>query len=166
MNGTLRRAVLSALFGIVALMGCSTTGTTASGHLQPRSLDDVRSTPAVLVASGPGQPKLALVLGGGGTRGFAHVGVLRALEEAGVEPDIVVGTSAGAVVGAAYASGLNSSQIDQAKQDLSLSSLFDWTFTRGGLIRGDRLAKWVDGVTRGQAIESFPRRFAAVATDQ
>ena len=53
-----------------------------------------------------GRPTVALVLGGGGLRGFAHVGVLRALEEAGIRPDIVVGTSAGAVVGAAYASGM------------------------------------------------------------
>jgi NTE family protein len=164
MNFTLRRAGLAAIFSVAALMACSTVGPVSPVHLQPRSLEEVQSVRDVASASRQ-RGKVALVLGGGGLRGFAHTGVLRALEEAGVEPDIVVGTSAGAVVGAAYASGMSASQIDQAKEELNLSSLFDWTFSRSGLIRGNRLAEWVDEVTRGKPIESFPRRFAAVATD-
>jgi NTE family protein len=164
MNFTLRRAGLATIISVAALMACSTVGPVSPGHLQPRSLEEVQSVRDVASASRQ-RAKVALVLGGGGLRGFAHTGVLRALEEAGVEPDIVVGTSAGAVVGAAYASGMSASQIDQAKEELNLSSLFDWTFSRSGLIRGNRLAEWVDEVTRGKPIESFPRRFAAVATD-
>ncbi|MBT2302055.1 patatin-like phospholipase family protein [Variovorax paradoxus] len=164
MNATLRRAGLAVIIGLTALMRCSSVGPVTAGYVQPRSLGEIQASRDVASASGL-RPKVALVLGGGGLRGFAHTGVLRALEEAGVDPDIVVGTSVGAVVGAAYASGMSASQIDQAKRELNLSSLFDWTFSRSGLIRGNRLAKWVDEVTRGKPIESFPRRFAAVATD-
>lgn len=164
MSITLRRAGLATIIGLTALMGCATVGPVTPDYLQPRSLGEVQSSR--VVTSVPGQhPKVALVLGGGGLRGVAHIGVLRALEEAGIEPDIVVGTSVGAVVGAAYASGMSASQIDQAKDELNLSSLFDWTLSRSGLIRGKQLARWVDQVTLGKPIESFPRRFAAVATD-
>lgn len=111
------------------------------------------------------RPVVALVLGGGGLRGFAHVGVLRALYELGVEPDIVVGTSAGAVVGAAYASGATPEQLQAVALDVELSSLVDLAFSREGLIRGDALARWIDAITDSVPIERFPRRFAAVATD-
>jgi NTE family protein len=103
--------------------------------------------------------------GGGALRGFAHVGVLRALQEAGIKPDIVVGTSAGAVDGAAYASGMTADQIDSAARHVELSSLIDLTWASGGFMRGNNLAKWFDAVTSNVPIERFPIRFAAIATD-
>jgi NTE family protein len=108
---------------------------------------------------------VAVVLGGGGLRGFAHIGALRALEESGIQVDIVVGTSAGAVVGAAYASGLSPDQVESIAKGVKLSSLIDLTFSTGGLMRGNSLASWMNTVTAGVPIEKFPRRFAAVATD-
>jgi len=108
---------------------------------------------------------VALVLGGGGLRGFAHIGVLRALEERGIRPDIVVGTSAGALVGAAYASGATVEQLEAAARDIDVPALIDWTLDEGGLMRGDEIARWVDGVTHERPIEDFPVRFGAVATD-
>ena len=93
------------------------------------------------------------------------MGVLRALEEAGITPDIVVGTSAGAVVGAAYASGMTAAQIESVARNVKLSSLVDLTLNSGGIMRGNNLAKWIDTVTAGVPIEKFPIRFAAVATD-
>lgn len=117
------------------------------------------------MASGRPGPRVALVLGGGGIRGFAHVGVLQALEKGDIRPDIVVGTSAGAVVGAAYASGLSAEEIDRAASKLELSSLLDWTLDRRGFIRGNALAKWVSSVVRVSSIEDMPIRFAAVATE-
>ena len=100
-----------------------------------------------------------------GLRGFAHLGVLRALEEAGVKPDIIVGTSAGAVVGAAYASGMTPGQIEAAARNVKLSSLVDLTFSSSGIMRGNSLASWIDTLSGGVPIEKFPVRFAAVATD-
>lgn len=94
-----------------------------------------------------------------------HLGVLRALEEAGVRPDIVVGTSAGAVVGAAFASGLTSSEVEAAARSVKLSSLIDWTLSSSGLMRGENVARWVGSVTGHLPMERFPIRFAAVATD-
>jgi len=108
---------------------------------------------------------VALVLGGDGLRGFAHIGVLRAFEEAGIKPDIVVGTSAGAVVGAAYSSGMTAAQIASVARDVELSSLVDWTLSSSGIMRGKNLAHWIDTITAGVPIEKFPIRFAAVATD-
>jgi NTE family protein len=98
-------------------------------------------------------------------RGFAHVGALSALEELGVHPDMIVGTSAGAVVGAAYASGLTPDEIKSVALNLKISSLIDFTLSTKGFIRGNKLARWIDHVTKGVPIEKFPTRFAAVATD-
>jgi NTE family protein len=144
--------------------GCWGTRAGAPPGLAPRPLAEV-GRPASIVAISAHRPTVALVLGGGGLRGFAHIGVLRALEEAGVKPDIVVGTSAGAVVGAAYASGMTPAQLESVAHDLKVSSLVDLTLSAGGIIRGDKLAKWIDTATGGVPIENFPIRFAAVATD-
>lgn len=145
----------------VALLGCATSSMDSElPLLAPRPLAEVEAR-----VSTDGRPSVALVLGGGGLRGFAHVGVLQALEDAGIRPDIVVGTSAGAVVGAAYASGLTASEVAAAARGVQLSSLLDWTISRSGILRGDSIAKWVDAVTAHVPVERFAMRFAAVATD-
>lgn len=156
------RAVCLALLTPLGLAGCASSATHAD--LAPRTLADVqRSVSRKPVATG--KPSIALVLGGGGLRGFAHLGVLRALDEAGIQPDIVVGTSAGAVVGAAYASGLPARRIESISREVKLSSLIDFTFSKSGLMRGDHIASWVNTMTSSVPMEQFPRRFAAVATD-
>lgn len=124
--------------------------------LQPRRLSEL--PPAAET------PRLALVLGGGGLRGFAHIGVLQALHEAGIRPDLVVGSSAGALVGAAYASGLQPDQLLAAARGLRVASLIDFSPSRSGLMRGTHIAAWVDALVAGRAIEAFAIRFAAVAT--
>jgi len=144
---------------IAALGGCAALEEPAASDLAPRRIAEVRG------AGGGSQRTVAVVLGGGGLRGFAHVGVLAALEEAGIRPDLVVGTSAGAVVGAAYASGMAPARIRSAALGLELASLLDFTWRRGGWIRGESLAHWIDTITAGVPIEQFPVRFAAVATD-
>lgn len=161
-----RIAVAAALtLGAAAIAGCAAQTHGARGPaLMPRTLAEVRAAAPDRAASQP-RPTVALVLGGGGLRGFAHVGVLRALEDAGIRPDLVVGTSAGAVVGAAYASGLSAAQVEAAARDVKLASLADWTLGSTGFIRGDAIARWIDTVTGGTPIERFPIRFAAVATD-
>lgn len=148
----------------VALTGCASIGRTVAPDLAPRTIAEVQYS-APVAGDDAHRSTVALALGGGGLRGFAHVGVLRALDEAGIKPDIVVGTSAGAVVGAAYASGLTPGQIESAGRAVRLSSLIDWTLGSGGIMRGDNLAGWVDTLTAGVPIEAFPLRFAAVATD-
>ena len=159
-----RRILATAIALAMVIAGCATRSAEAPPALTGRQLAEVqRSASRTVVAAD--RPTVALVLGGGGLRGFAHVGVLRALEEAGIQPDMVVGTSAGAVVGAVYASGMTSAQIETAARDVRLNSLIDWTWSSQGLMRGDSLAGWIDELTDGVPIERFPVRFAAVATD-
>ena len=148
-----------------AFVGCGAAPVNApSPQLSPRPFADIRRPDRSADAAGH-RPTVALVLGGGGLRGFAHVGVLRALEEGGIRPDIVVGTSAGAVVGAAYASGMSWSQVEAAAKSVKVSSLVDLTLSTSGIIRGNNIARWVDSIAGNLAIEDFPIRFAAVATD-
>jgi NTE family protein len=115
----------------------------------------------------PWRPRLALALGGGVARGFAHIGVLRALERNGIVPDIVVGTSIGAVVGAAYLAGKLDVIEDWARglNRLRILSYLDFKVTSGGLINGKRLMATLEEHLGGLTIEGFDRRFMAVATD-
>lgn len=147
---------------IAAAHGARSHGREADPSLEPLTLDQAGQRFGSI--TGP-HPSVALALGGGGLRGFAHIGVLHALEEQGIRPDIVVGTSAGALVGAAYASGTTIDQLEAAAMDIDLPDLIDPTLDHGGLMRGDEIAQWVDRATHGKRIEAFPVRFGAVATD-
>ena len=148
----------------VAVAGCVHTSNNTPLELKPLLLSEVQRAYAP-GGIGAVRPTVASVLGGGGLRGFAHIGVLHAIEEAGIRPDIVVGTSVGAVVGAVYASGMTPDQIESTARNVELSSLIDLTWASGGFMRGNNLAKWVDTVTASVPIERFPVRFAAIATD-
>jgi len=155
---------LAAALLAMAIVGCAGTPAETPEKLSPRPLAEIqRSAPGR--AAEARRPTVALALGGGGLRGFAHLGVLRALDEAGIRPDIVVGTSAGAVVGAAFASGMTPDELTSTARRVKLSSLIDLTLSTGGVMRGRHLATWIDTVTAGVPIQAFPIRFAAIATD-
>ena len=112
-------------------------------------------------------PKIGLALGGGAARGFAHVGVIQVLEEAGLRPDLVVGTSAGSLVAALYASGRTGAQLQQVAQDMEEAAFTDWTlpiFSRG-MLRGEALARYVNAHVGGKLIEQMPLPLGIVATD-
>ena len=115
---------------------------------------------------------VALVLSGGAARGYAHVGVIKVLEAHGMRPDLVVGSSAGSIVGALYASGLGARELEIALGELGPAQFNDIEL-RGfgllpgtmGLVRGDKLHRYIDDRVKRHRIEEFPMRFAAVATD-
>jgi NTE family protein len=109
---------------------------------------------------------VALVLGAGGSRGFAHVGVIKALEAAGVEVDIVVGSSAGAVVAALYAGGNNAARLEQLALEVEDSDLIDLTLFGPGRVRGEALQNYVNRALGNRSIEAMPRAFAVVATER
>jgi NTE family protein len=99
-----------------------------------------------------------LALGSGAARGFAHVGVIQVLEEAGIKPSLVVGTSAGSLVAALYASGKSGVQLQQLAESMEEATFADWTlpiFNRG-ILRGDALARYVSTQVGGKAIEDLP----------
>jgi len=113
----------------------------------------------------PDRAVVALVLGGGAARGFAHVGVLKVLEDNHIPVDIVVGTSAGSVVGALYAGGVRGESLVSAAEQLELGNLTDWVFPDRGVIKGEKLQIYVNDLLNDTPIEKLPIRFVAVATD-
>lgn len=111
------------------------------------------------------EPTVALVLGGGGAKGFAHIGVIKVLESHGIRPKLVVGTSAGSFVGGLYASGLTPFALQQLALNLEESDVRDLTLSRQGFLIGQKLQDYVNTQVNQQPIQNFPIRFAAVATE-
>ena len=119
------------------------------------------------VAAQKTPPRIGLALGGGAARGFAHVGVIQVLEEAGIRPSLVAGTSAGSLVAAIYASGKNGTQLQQIAESMEEAAITDWTlpiFNRG-MLRGEALARYVNGQVNSRLIEDMPMPLGIVATD-
>ncbi|MDO9501693.1 patatin-like phospholipase family protein [Falsiroseomonas sp.] len=113
------------------------------------------------------RPRLGIALGSGSARGWAHIGVLDALAEAGIAPDIVCGTSIGALVGAAHAAGHLAKLREwvEAATWREIVGLLDVRLTGGGLIEGKELLGFLNGLGLAGPIESQPLRYAAVATE-
>lgn len=111
------------------------------------------------------EPVVALVLGGGGAKGFAHIGVIKVLESHGIRPKLVVGTSAGSFVGGLYASGLSPFALQQLALNLEESDVRDLTLSRQGFLLGQKLQDYINSQVSQQPIQNFPIRFAAVATE-
>lgn len=110
-------------------------------------------------------PRVALVLGGGGCRGYGHIGVIRALENNGLRPDLIVGSSSGSLVGALFAAGMNADQIERYGERMSPNMLRDWIYPKLGVFGGDAIRRFISQRAGTRAIESLPMRFAAIATD-
>jgi len=112
-------------------------------------------------------PRLGLALGGGAARGFAHVGVIQVLEQAGIRPDLVVGTSAGSLVAAMYASGMNGAQLEKAALTMEEATLTDWTLPilGRGMLRGEALSRYVRKAVDGKLIEQMRLPLGVLATD-
>ena len=113
------------------------------------------------------KPKIGIALGGGAARGWAHIGVLKALAKAGLEPDIVAGASIGAVVGGCYAAGELAPLEDFARSltRRRILGFMDFNFAGSGLINGQRLGNRLERHLQDVMIEAMPREFVAVATE-
>ena len=111
------------------------------------------------------KPVVALVLGSGGARGFAHVGVIKALEAAGVVPDMVVGSSSGAIVAALYAGGYSGRALEELATDLDQGALVDFSLFGQGWVRGEALQAFVNRSLSNRPIERLSRPFAVIATE-
>lgn len=120
--------------------------------------------PAATTQAKP-KPKIALALGGGAAKGFAHIGVIKALETNGIVPDLIVGTSAGSVVGSLYAAGNDAFALQKIAFKLEESAFTDWAIFDRGFIKGEALEKFINQQVSNKPIEGLKRRFAAVATD-
>jgi NTE family protein len=113
----------------------------------------------------PPKPRIALALGGGAARGFAHVGVIKALEAQGIIPDVVVGTSAGSVVGALYAGGYSGFDLQRLALEMEDAAISDWSLPGRGLMKGELLQNYINKALNNRPIEKLNKTFAAVATD-
>jgi NTE family protein len=142
---------------LIALAGC----TTVKPVVEPPGV----APPVVEIPQRP--PRLGLALGGGAARGFAHVGVIQVLEANGVRPDVVVGTSAGSLVAALYASGKNGTELERVAIGMDEATLTDWTMPLAsrGLMRGEALARYVRQAVDGKLIEQMALPLGILATD-
>src|SRR6187455_1408835 len=137
---------------VLALAAALSACTTPPPTPQP----ELVTPPPAVVAKVP--PKVGLALGGGAARGFAHVGVIQVLEEAGIKPQLVVGTSAGSLVAALYASGRTGQQLQAVATSMDEAAFADWTlpiFSRG-VLRGEALGRYVNTQVANRLIEQMP----------
>ena len=113
--------------------------------------------------------KIGLALGGGAARGFAHIGVIKVLEANGIVPDIVVGTSAGSLVGALYAAGNNGMALQKLAMEMDEAAISDWSVpffsSSTGVLKGEGVQQYVNRAVHNQPIEKLRIPFGAVATD-
>lgn len=156
-----RRSTLVACAALL-LAACGSTPTPAP----------VVQAPVVTPQAAPLPPKkirIGLALGGGAARGFAHIGVIKALEAQGIYPEIVVGTSAGSVVGSLYASGLNGFALQKTAMSMDEATISDWALPwlskSSGLLKGEALQNYVNKAIGNVPMEKLKLRFGAVATD-
>jgi NTE family protein len=153
----LRRSAAAALSAVLvaALAGCAGPGGPAP------------VSPEVAPALSKRAPRVGLALGGGAAKGFAHVGVIAVLEEAGLRPDYVVGTSAGSLVAALYASGKSSAELQKTAMSMEEAAITDWMLplVGRGVFRGDALGRFVNESVGGRLIEDMRIPLGVVATD-
>lgn len=156
--------------------GCASTNPGANGaRVDQKPLDDAARASVPAAAQPATQPKpprpikIGLALGGGAARGFAHIGVIKALEAQGIVPDIVVGTSAGSLVGALYAAGNNGFALHRLALEMDEAAISDWSiplFAKAtGVLKGEALQNYVNQTLKNVPLEKLKIPFGAVATD-
>jgi NTE family protein len=155
--GPAARAVrsASALLFVALLAGCASAPAPTAGATADTTAPEAPVEP----------PKIALVLGGGAAKGFAHIGAIKALDAHGIRADLVVGTSAGSVVGALYAAGYNGFDLQRIALSMDEATVRDWVLPNRGFIRGQSLQKFVNDAVQNRPIEKLDRALAIVATD-
>jgi NTE family protein len=142
-----------AVIAVLSLFGCASAPT--SDPSAPQLAPEAKVVP----------PRIGLVLGGGAARGFAHVGVIKALEANGIVPDIIVGTSVGSLVGALYASGYRPADLQRVALQMDESIVSDWSLPDRGFFKGEGLESFVNRAVQNRPLEKLNRTFAVVVTD-
>ena len=149
---------ISILLAATLLVSC------ASG---PREYSDLPPPRSVAISPVKAErPVVALVLGAGGSRGFAHIGVIKVLEAAGVEPAVVVGSSAGSVVAALYAGGHRATALEAMALRVEDHELIDLTLLGPSRVEGAALQHYVNRALGNRRIEDLERAFAVIATER
>ncbi len=156
MHSLSKKILVSLAVGILA--GCATAPVNYTAADAPYAAPLERTTAV--------RPVIGLVLGAGGSRGFAHVGVLKALEDAGIEADVIVGVSSGAVVAALHAGGMRAAELKAVALEIEDDDLLDFTLFGPGMIQGGRLQDYINQILRNRPIEDLQKPFAAVVAER
>ncbi|MBK1711593.1 patatin-like phospholipase family protein [Rubrivivax gelatinosus] len=143
---------------VLLLAACQSVPPSAPIHTHP-------APDTTAIKAPPRPPRVGLALGGGAARGFSHIGVIQVLEENGIRPDLVAGTSAGSLVAALYASGKTGAELGMLAMTMDEGAITDWAFPGRALLRGEALARYVREHTGGRAIEQMRLPLGIVATD-
>ena len=138
---------------LLALAACSSPAPSPSAA----AFTAATSTPAAPI-------RIGIALGGGAAKGFAHIGVIKMLEANGLTPAVVAGTSAGSVVGALYASGMDAFELQEKAVALDEAKIRDLQLSSGGLVLGQKLEDYVNEQVQRKTLEQLPKPFVAVAT--
>jgi NTE family protein len=163
----IRHASVCVWVWLALIAGCASGG---AGKPAPEKLDSVSAQdgvapPAPVPEIKIPPPRIALVLGGGAAKGFAHIGVIKALEAQGIQPEVIVGTSAGSLVGALYAAGNDGFALQRIALDLNESMFSDWSLPDRGFLKGEALQQFVNKSVQNRPLEKLNRTIAVVATD-
>ncbi|CDT48033.1 patatin-like phospholipase family protein [Vibrio coralliirubri] len=135
----------------LSLMACST----------PNVYNDLNAIPSTEM----GEYELGIAFGGGGVRGFMHLGVIKALAEEGIAPDVVSGTSAGSIAATLYASGLSYEEMELAIEKVGMSDIADFVFSSKGLVNGKNLSEWINSQVTYDDLSDMPMPVALTATN-
>ncbi|CDT79222.1 putative Acyl transferase/acyl hydrolase/lysophospholipase [Vibrio coralliirubri] len=135
----------------LSLMACST----------PNVYNDLNAIPSTEM----GEHELGIAFGGGGVRGFMHLGVIKALAEEGIAPDVVSGTSAGSIAATLYASGLSYEEMEIAIEKVGMSDIADFVFSSKGLVNGKNLSEWINSQVTYDDLSDMPMPVALTATN-
>ncbi|CDT64108.1 patatin-like phospholipase family protein [Vibrio coralliirubri] len=135
----------------LSLMACST----------PNVYNDLNAIPSTEM----GEHELGIAFGGGGVRGFMHLGVIKALAEEGIAPDVVSGTSAGSIAATLYASGLSYEEMELAIEKVGMSDIADFVFSSKGLVNGKNLSEWINSQVTYDDLSDMPMPVALTATN-
>ena len=125
----------------------------------------------ISIMSSEERPKVGLVLGGGGARGLAHIGVIKVLEEEGIPVDIVVGTSVGALIGALYAGGVDMEEIEQLAEEIGWNDLVDLSlnpiklFGMKHIISADKMERYIAEKIKNRRFDELDKPLALIACD-
>ena len=152
----LLRRIIFLVLSVSLLNACSSVSYKEPEH--PASSRNILVQPQKAV-------RVGLALGGGASKGFAHIGVLKVLAENDIPVHIVTGTSAGAVVGSLYASGMSEDRIELESEIINKTDLADFTLSKSGFLKGEKLQDFINRKVENKNIQQFPKKFAAVATD-
>ncbi|MEN1925310.1 patatin-like phospholipase family protein [Luteimonas qiangzhengi] len=154
----------SSLFRLPLALLCTLALLAACGHNEVRPVAPVSIDPTPAPLPEPPPVRVGLALGGGAAKGFAHIGVIKMLEANDITIDVVAGTSAGSVVGAMYAGGMDAFALQERSVALDEAAIRDVRLFSGGLLQGQKLQDYVNSQVEGRPIERLGKPFAAVST--